>query len=70
MKTAWMELNGRAVDDANIDGVDTKDYPDFCDAYFSFATYQDGTELSDDELDELTKKYSDIVNQMAHEYYI
>jgi len=36
-----------------IDGVDSNDYPDFVDAYISYAEYTDGTPLSDDELDKL-----------------
>ena len=46
-----LELNGRAVVDTSIDGIDLRDYPDFCDAYFESAVYSDnGTALTDDEL--------------------
>jgi len=63
-----MELNGRAVVDVEVDGVDTRDYPDFCDAYFTRAVYEDtGLELSADELDQLTELYGDVVNEMAFE---
>jgi hypothetical protein len=63
-----MELNGRAVVDVEVDGVDTRDYPDFCDAYFARAVYLDtGLELSADELDQLTELYGDVVNEMAFE---
>ena len=49
-----MELNGRKVVDVEVDGVDTRDYPDFCDAYFSNAVYEDtGEELTDEELEQL-----------------
>jgi len=67
-----MELNGKAVDKASlsIDGVDTKDYPDFCDAYFEYATYMDGTELTDDELDALRDAYPEVANEMAYEHYL
>ena len=37
-----MLLNGRVVCDVQIDGVDTRDYPDFCDAYFSYAVFEIG----------------------------
>ena len=37
-------------------GVDRRDYPDFCDAYFSYAEYTDGTPLTDAELEALTEK--------------
>jgi hypothetical protein len=38
-----------------VDGLDTGDYPDFCDAYFSEGFYLDGTELPDDALETLTE---------------
>jgi hypothetical protein len=48
-----LQLNGRGVVDATIDGIDMSDYPDFCDAYYESAFYEDGTALTDDELDQL-----------------
>ena len=42
------------MDSIEIDGVDMMDYPDFCDAYISYAEYDDGTPLTDNELDGLT----------------
>ncbi len=52
-----------------VDGVDSKDYPDFCDAFFSYAEHN-GRPLEDDELIELTIKYPDILNEMAYESII
>jgi hypothetical protein len=66
-----LELNGRTVTDVEIDGVDPKDYPDFCDAYFSHAIYADTKEpLSDEELETLADQYPEIVNAMAYEHFI
>lgn len=66
-----MELNGRRVVDVEVDDVDPTDYPDFCDAHFSYAVYEDtGEELTDEELEELNDSYPDVVNEMAYEYYI
>lgn len=66
-----MQLNGRKVVDAQVDGVDTRDYPDFCDAYFCYAVYEDtGDELTDAELEELNNSYPEVVNEMAYEYYM
>lgn len=63
-----MKLNGRKVVNAQIDGVDPRDYPDFCDAYFCSAEYADtGEELTEDELEELTTDNADVVNEMAYE---
>lgn len=60
-----MELNGKKIDDVEVDGVDDTDYPDFCDAYFSYGTYVDGTELTEEELIALAEKYPETLNQLA-----
>ena len=62
-----MQLRGREIKNWEIDGVDSSDYPDFCDAYFSYAEYEDGTPLDEVELEVLTYNYSDVVNEAAHE---
>jgi len=61
-----MELNGKKVVDVVVDGVDIKDYPDFCDAYISSAQYEDGTELTWVELEELERLYPGAVHEAAH----
>lgn len=66
VKTA-LELNGRTVVDATVDGIDMRDYPDFCDAYFDSAYYEDGTALSDDELIELTDTNFDALHEMVYD---
>ena len=66
-----MELNGRVVVGVQIENVDANDCPDFCDAYFCYAVYEDTKqELNDDELEQLTEENGDVVNEMAYEYYI
>ena len=65
-----MLLNNRKVVNVEVDGVDPRDYPEFCDAYFSYAEYEDGTELTAGELDKLTEENYDVVNEMAFEAYI
>ena len=40
------------LDDIEIDGIDMNDYPDFCDAYISSASYK-GIDLTESQLDEL-----------------
>ena len=44
----------KKIDNIEIDGIDTKDYPDFCDAYISSADY-DGKPMTDEQLDELNE---------------
>ena len=58
-------LNGKNVVDLQVDGVDSRDYPDFSDAYFSSGSYEDGTPLTDDELERLNDLASDVLWEMA-----
>jgi hypothetical protein len=53
-----------------VDGVDPKDYPDFCDAYVSYACWKNGQELTDLELDQLNDSHSDIAQELAFETLI
>ena len=62
-------FKGKNVVNLEVDGVDSWDYPDFSDAYFCYACYEDGTQLTDDELNELTDLHGDVVNQMAFESF-
>jgi hypothetical protein len=58
-------LNGKKVVDLEVGGVDGGDYPDFSDAYFSSGCYEDGTPLTDDELDQLSLLADDVLWEMA-----
>ena len=58
-------LNGKKVIDLEVDGEDSRDYPDFSDAYFSNGCYEDGTPLTDDELERLNDLASDVLWEMA-----
>lgn len=60
-------LNGRKVIDMEVDGVDSRDFPDFADAYFCYACYEDGTPLTDDELEELSEKCADVLWEKAYD---
>jgi len=55
-----IELDLSLIDNIEVDGIDTRDYPDFCDAYISYADY-DGREMTDEELDVLNDEYRDFV---------
>lgn len=62
-----MEINGKKVDRASLSvvDVDPRDYPDFCDAHFECALFEDGTPLNDEEMDELNDKYPEDLWEMA-----
>ena len=49
------------VGSIEIDGINTRDYPDFSDAYVSAAKWNDGTDLTEAELDELQDQHGDLV---------
>jgi hypothetical protein len=67
MVSTHLQLNGRAVVDAVVDGIDMSDYPDFCDAYFESACYEDGTALTDDELNDLTDQNPETLHEMIYD---
>ena len=54
------------IDEASIilDDINTRDYPDFSDAYISYAEFKDGTPLTDDQLDELNRD-SSFIHEMV-----
>ena len=50
------------IDNVVIAGVDTKDYPDFCDAYVESADY-DGEPMDEEELDRLQEEHPEFVHE-------
>jgi hypothetical protein len=62
-------LNGKEVDmrSLEIENVDSRDYPDFSDAYIGRASFTDGTDLSDQEMDQLNDEHGDLVHELAYD---
>lgn len=56
------------VGSLEIDGVDHRDAPDFCDAYFSAGQFEDGTKMSDEELNELADEHPDILQEKIYHH--
>ncbi len=58
-------INGKTIETSSIEieGIDTKDYPDFSDAFVVSAKFKDGSDLTEDECDELQNLYPDLVYQ-------
>jgi hypothetical protein len=67
MVSTHLQLNGRSVVDAVVDNIDPRDYPDFCDAYFGSACYEDGVALTDQELEELTDQNPEALHEMVYD---
>ena len=61
-----MIINHKVVYEGSlvVEGVCTKDYPDFCDAYISYGTFMDGTEMTDQELSMID---DDVAQELAFE---
>lgn len=51
-----------------MDGLNTRDYPDFCDAYITYAEDKTGRPLIDEEIEELNDDAC-YVNEQAHKQY-
>ena len=60
-------MDYKKIDNIEVDGIDFKDYPDFCDAYIVSADY-DGKPMTDDQLDEINDdgdfQYECIMNDL------
>jgi len=53
------------LESVEVDGIDTNDYPDFCDAFISYAE-MDGIELTEDQLDEVNEN-SEFIHEKVYE---
>ena len=64
-----VSLNGKPVHvgSIEIDGIDTNDYPDFVDAYIVAADFEDGTPLTDDEVQQFQDENYDLVGELIHD---
>lgn len=50
-------MDYKKIKNIEVEGIDTKDYPDFCDAFISSADY-DGKPMTEVQLDELNQDSS------------
>jgi hypothetical protein len=64
-----VSLDGKPVDmgSIEIDGIDMNDYPDFVDAYIVAAEFEDGTPLTNDELQELEDQNYGLTSELIHD---
>jgi hypothetical protein len=58
-------MNFKDLENIIIEGVDIKDYPDFCDAFLSHADHN-GAPLTEDELIKLQEDYPEEINELAY----
>jgi hypothetical protein len=65
------KINGKNVDmdSLEVEDINTNDYPDFVDAYISYAEFEDGTPLNNSELDELNDDGELVYNYVINSLY-
>ena len=63
-----MILDYTKIEDVEVDGIDTNDYPDFCDAYIAAATYK-GRAMTDEELGTLNGDSSYVYGRITDKIY-
>jgi len=58
------------ITDVEVDGINTRDYPDFCDAYISSASWK-GTSymLTDKQLDDLNENGDFVYNEVIYKVF-
>ena len=57
------------IDNIVFDGIDHKDYPDYCDAYIVSADYM-GREMTDKEIEQLQDQYPEWVREQLDKQLI
>ena len=62
-----MTIDFRLIDNVVVNGIDYRDYPDFCDAYIAEADYN-GEPMSDEMLDDLNADYRDFVYEQVYSH--
>ncbi len=65
---SWSDLDYTKIDDIEVDGIDYRDSPDFCDAYISYATYK-GKDMTDAQLERLNDDSSFVYEQVIERIY-
>ena len=65
-----MKLNDKPFNIESIDGIEMRDYPDFCDAYIDDASvFEDGKwrPATDAEIDQANDELLDSLNEIIHD---
>jgi len=65
----WVsKIDTSQVEDIEIDGINPRDYPDFCDAFILEATYK-GREMTDEELEALNEDSDFVYDKVMEHLY-
>lgn len=60
-------MDYKLINNVEVDGIDTSDYPDFVDAFIVYAEY-DGRPMTDEEIDELNDHHLDFVQECVYDH--
>ena len=63
-----MKIDLSQVEDIEIDGINPRDYPDFCDAFILEASYK-GREMTDEELEALNEDSDFVYDKVMESLY-
>jgi hypothetical protein len=63
-----MKIDLSQVEGVEIDGINPRDYPDFCDAFILEATYK-GREMTDEELEALNEDSDFVYDKVMEHLY-
>ncbi len=61
-------LDYNLISNIEVDGIDTRDYPDFCDAFIASMDYG-GRPATDEELDLINEDQSFVYDQVIKKMY-
>jgi hypothetical protein len=61
-------LDYTKISDIEFDGIDTEDYPDFCDAFIMSASH-DGEPMTEEQLEEVNKDGSFVYESLMNHLY-
>ena len=50
-----------------LENVVMNDYPDFCDAFISYAEHENGNPLTEEELEKVNEVEGNLIHELAHE---
>lgn len=61
-------MDKQLIDNVVIEGIDPKDYPDFCDTFIASADHM-GRPMTEEELDEINEDYEYVYEQVEKFLY-
>jgi hypothetical protein len=67
-KNYMKTLDHTKISDIEFDGIDTEDYPDFCDAFIMSASH-DGEPMTEEQLEEVNKDGGFVYESLMNHLY-